>query len=172
VRSERSRIATTVACLTALLAVMLGIRPVSVQQILAAYVLVLAAVALAALTRIARSASDAPPPSELDAALELRVAGPMRPSELVRTEREIMLGTSNAGNLHKRLLPILREAAAARLAAGHNVDLARRPDAARQLLGDDAWQLLRPDRPEPPDHDAPGIPMRQLRAVVDTLEKL
>ncbi len=96
----------------------------------------------------------------------------MRPSELVRTEREITLGRSSAGHLHQRLLPILREAAAARLAAGHNVDLVRRPDAARKLLGEDAWQLLRPDRPEPRDHDDPGIPMRQLRTVVDTLEKL
>jgi hypothetical protein len=171
-RSERSRIATTVAGVTVLLFVMLGIRPVSIQQLLAAYVLLLAAVALAALTRIARSASDEPASSELDAALRPRVAGPMRPLELVRTEREITLGTSNAGNLHRRLLPILREVAAARLAAGHNVDLVRRPETARKLLGEDAWQLLRPDRPEPSDHDGPGIPMRQLRSVVDTLEKL
>jgi hypothetical protein len=171
-RTERSRIATTVAGVTALLVVMLGIRPVSTQQILAAYVLVLAAVALAALTRIARSASDVPPPSAFDAALRPRVVGPMRPSELVRTEREITLGIASAGHLHQRLLPILREAAAARLAAGHNVDLARRPDAARKVLGEDAWQLLRPDRPEPRERDDPGIPMRQLRAVVETLEKL
>jgi hypothetical protein len=170
-RTERSRVLTAVAGLTVLLVVMLGIRPVSIQQILAAYVLVLAAVALAALTRIARSASETPV-SELDAALRPRVVGPTRPSELTRTEREIMLGTSNAWNLHKRLLPILREAAAARLAAGHNVDLTRRPDAARKLLGDEAWQLLRPDRPEPGDHDGPGLPMRELRSVVDTLEAL
>jgi hypothetical protein len=172
VRTERSRIAMTVVGVTALLIVMLSVKPVSIQQILATYVLVLAAVALAALTRIARSASEAPPPSELEAALRSHVAGPMRPLELVRTEREITLGTSNAGNLHKRLLPILREAAAARLAAGHNIDLVRRPEAARTLLGEDAWQLLRPDRLEPEERDGPGIPMRQLRAVVDTLEKL
>jgi hypothetical protein len=171
-RTERSRIATTVVIVTALLVVMLGIKPISVQQILAAYVLVLAAVALAALTRIARDASDVPPPSAFDAALRPRVSGPVRPSELVRTEREITLGVANAGHLHGRLLPLLREAAAARLAAGHNVDLARRPDAARKLLGDDAWELLRPDRPAPRDRDDPGIPMRRLRAVVDTLETL
>jgi hypothetical protein len=171
-RTERSRILTTATVVTVLLVVMLGIRPISIQQILAAYVLVLAAVALAALTRIARSASETPARSELDAALRPRLVGPVRPMELVRTEREIMLGTSNAGNLHKRLLPMLREAAAARLVAGHNVDLARRPDAARQLLGDETWQLLRPDRPAPDEHEAPGISMRQLRGVVDTLEKL
>ena len=171
-RSERSRIATTVAGTTALLVVMLGIRPLPIQQIVAAYVLVLAAIALAALTRIARRASDLPPPSAFEAALRARVVEPMRPPELVRTEREIMLGTSSAGHLHQRLLPMLREAAAARLSANHNVDLARRPDTARALLGEDAWELLRPDRPEPHDRNDSGIPMRRLRAVVSTLEEL
>jgi hypothetical protein len=96
----------------------------------------------------------------------------MRPPELVRTERDIVLGTSGAGHLHDRLLPMLREAAAARLSAGHNVDLERRPDAARALLGDDAWELLRPDRPQPRDRTDPGISMRRLRDVIGTLEKL
>ena len=40
------------------------------------------------------------------------------------------------------------------------------------MLGEDAWELLRPDRPEPRDRDAPGIPLRRLRTVVDTLEQL
>jgi hypothetical protein len=171
-RSERSRLAAAVAIATIGLLVLLGVRPVSTQQLLTAYVLVLAAIALAALTRVARSASDFPPPSEFDAALRVREASPMRPPELVRTEREITLGTSNAGHLHQRLLPLLREAAAARLSAGHNVDLVRRPQAARELLGEDAWELLRPDRPEPLDRNAPGISMRRLRGVVATLEKL
>ena len=151
---------------------MLGVRPVSVQQILSVYVLVLAAIALAALTRLARDASDLPPPSELDAALRTRPADPMRPPELVRTEREIVLGTSSAGHLEQRLIPLLREAASARLSARHNVDLGRRPDTARALLGDDTWELLRPDRPETPDRNDPGIPMRRLRDIVTTLEGL
>jgi hypothetical protein len=96
----------------------------------------------------------------------------MRPPELIRTEREITLGTASAGNLHRRLLPILRAAAAARLSAGHKIDLERRPDAARAVLGEDAWELLRPDRPEPHDRDDPGVPMSRLRDVVSTLEKL
>jgi hypothetical protein len=171
-RSERRRIGTTVAGATALLVVMLGIRPVSIQQILSAYVLVLAAIALAALTRVARSASDLPPPSTFEAALGARRLDPMRPAELVRTEREIVLGTSSAGHLHERLLPLLREAAAARLSAGHGIDLERRPDAARTLLGDEAWELLRPDRPQPGERTGPGISMQRLREVIGTLEKL
>ena len=35
-----------------------------------------------------------------------------------------------------------------------------RPDQARRLLGDDAWELLRPDRPEPSDAQAPGTRSR------------
>jgi hypothetical protein len=171
-RSERSRIATAVAVLTLVLAVMLGIRPVSVEQILTVYVLVLAGVALAALTRVARSESDTPPQSAFEVALLVRKPDSSRPPELVRTEREITLGLSNAAHLHQRLLPILREAAAARLLTGHNVDIVRRPDRAKALLGDDAWALLRPDRPAPHDRNAPGISQRQLRDTVSTLEQL
>jgi hypothetical protein len=171
-KSERSRIATTAAGATVLLAVMLGIGPVSAHEILAAYILVLAAIALAALTRVARSASEFPPQSSFEAALAVGTVDRSRPPELVRTEREITLGVSSAAHLHQRLLPILREAAAARLSAGHNVDLERRPEAAKALLGEDAWDLLRPDRPEPHDRNAPGISMRRLRDVVSTLERL
>jgi hypothetical protein len=171
-RSERSRVAIAVTLATVVLVVMLGLRLASVQQTLSVYVLVLAAIAFAALTRIARDASALPPPSAFDTALRIRPVDPMRPAELVRTERDITLGLSNAGLLHRRLLPMLREAAAARLSANHNIELDRRPDTARALLGDDAWELLRPDRPEPGDRNAPGIPMSQLRDLIATLERL
>jgi hypothetical protein len=165
--SEPRRIATGAAFATLALLVALGIRPVSREQILAAYVLTLAAVGLAALTRVLRSASELPPPSQLEHALRPQPEEPMRPPELIRTEREIRLGTSSAWYLHTRLAPILREAAAAR-----GVDFERRPDVARALLGDDVWELLRPDRPEPADRSAPGIPLARLRATVDVLERL
>lgn len=171
-RSERTRIATAAATATVVLVVMLGIHPVSTRQMLTAYVLVLAAIALAGLSRIARSSTDPAAPSAFEAALRIRTVEQMRPPELVRTEREIVLGRSSARHLHQRLLPVLREAAAARLSAGHNIDLERRPEAARALLGEEAWELLRVDRPEPPDRNAPGIPLRQLRDVISTLEKL
>jgi len=172
VRTERSRIATAVALATVLLVVMLGLRLASVQQTLSVYVLVLRR------SRSRRSPASraprppSPPPSAFDAALRIRPVDPMRPSELVRTERDITLGLSNAGLLDQRLLPMLREAAAARLSANHNVELERRPDAARALLGDDAWELVRPDRPQPADRNAPGIPPSQLRDLIATLERL
>ena len=44
------------------------------------------------------------------------------------------------------------------------------PEAARAILGEDAWELVRPDRPAPEDRLAKGIPPRELAQVVDALE--
>ena len=77
--------------------------------------------------------------------LSRKAPEPTRPSELVRIEREITLGTTSAGHLHTRLLPLLREAASARL----GIDFDLHPERARAALGDESWELLRPDRPEP-----------------------
>ena len=170
--AERRRLLTLWAAATLGLVVALGVQPVSVSTILAAYMLVLAAIVLAALTRVAREASEWQEASQFERALRGAVDTPVRPPELVRTEREITLGVANAGHLHARLLPILRESAAARLSAHHHVELDRRPDAARALLGDEAWQLLRPDLPPPEDRNAPGVPLRRIHDLVDTLERL
>jgi hypothetical protein len=165
--SERRRVVTGVLFATLALLVALGVGPVSRDRILAAYVLALATIALAALTRILRGASELPPPSELEHALRPRIDHPMRPPELVRIEREIRLGMSSEWYLQKRLAPILRDAAAAR-----GVDFERRPAAARELLGDEVWELIRPGRPEP-DHQArSALGFPQLRAAVERLERL
>ncbi len=170
--AEQRRLLGLFATATLGLAITLGVRPASVATILGAYVLALAAIALSAFTRAARGVSEWQEASRFERALRGNVEAPVRPPELVRTEREVTLGVANAGHLHARLLPILREAAAARLAAHDNVELERRPAAARALLGDEAWELLRPDLPPPDDRSAPGLPLRQIRALVDTLERL
>jgi hypothetical protein len=153
------------------LAVTLGLRPISVREILAAYVLSLAAIALAVLTRL--NASDPwDPVSEFARALRPRATERVRPPELVRIERELTLASANAGHLHSRLLPVLRDAAAVRLAARHRVDLVRRPDEARLLLGDERWELLRPDRPEPENTQRPGLSLRRIAGLIDAIERL
>jgi hypothetical protein len=93
---------------------------------------------------------------------------PTRPSELVRIEREITLGASSAGHLHTRLLPLLRDAASARL----GIDFELHPERAQAALGSETWQLLRPDLPAPTDRNAPGLALRRTRGVVDQLELL
>jgi hypothetical protein len=151
------------------LAIALGLRPISVREILAAYVLALTAIALLVLTRMARTEEEwERATSALEHALAPRKSVQARPAELVRTERDLTLSSSNAGDLHTRLLPQLREVAAARLADRHDTDLAD----ARDLLGDDAWEYLRPDRPAPDDRTAEGVPLRRIAALVDTIERL
>jgi hypothetical protein len=87
-------------------------------------------------------------------------------------ERELELGIAGAGHAHHRLLPLLRAAAAARLASRHGIELERRPEAARELLGEEAWELLRPDRPEPVDRFAPGIPRARVAGLIEKVESL
>jgi hypothetical protein len=87
-------------------------------------------------------------------------------------ERELELGIAGAGHAHHRLLPLLRSAAVARLSSRHGVELDRRPEAAEALLGEDAWELLRPDRPEPADRFAPGVPRERVAAMIERIESL
>lgn len=151
------------------LLVALGLRPISTREIFAAYVLALTALALLALMRVARSDDDwARATSQLELALRPRKTTRMRPAELVRTERDLMLSESNAGELHTRLLPQLRDVAGARLADRHDLQLRD----AHAILDDDNWELLRPDRPAPADRSAPGLPMRQIAHLIDAIERL
>jgi hypothetical protein len=168
VTPERRRIAIPVAVATLALVALLAVRPLPADRIAAGYVLALAAIGLAAVTRSLSSATSEQPASQFDRMLTRPVEQASRPAELVRIEREITLGAASAGHLHVRLLPLLREVASAKL----GVDLELRPERANTLLGDDAWKLLRPDRPAPEDRTAPGLPLRRLRALVDTLERL
>ena len=102
--------------------------------------------------------------TELDAAL----AASKRPTktlpELAKLEREVSLATVSAYDLHYRLLPSLREIAAAQLArTGRGAD--------EQTLGR-WWELLRPDRPAPQDRFAGGIREADLRALVADLARM
>ena len=167
-RRTRVPIGTVVAA-TLGLVIALGLRPISVREILAAYVLALTAIALLVLTRMARTEEEwERATSELERALAPRKTVRARPAELVRTERDLTLSSTNAGDLHTRLLPQLREVAAARLADRHDVDLAD----ARDVLGEETWEYLRPDRPIPDDRTARGLPLRSIAALVDTIERL
>jgi hypothetical protein len=44
------------------------------------------------------------------------------------------------------------------------------PDAARSALGEELWALVDPNRPAPPDRNAPGMPLNRLRELVAALE--
>jgi len=166
--TEVRRLALPIVLATIGVVVALGLHPVATSTILAAYVLALAAIGVVLATRVLarRSASDAR--SAFDEALRRRREERPRPAELARIERELTLGLTNAGYLHVRLLPLLREVATARL----GLDLHRSSQRARLLLGDDVWQLLRPDRPAPADRNARGASRREIEQCLDVLERV
>ena len=154
----------------AVLAILLAVRPLSTSRALAVWVVIVAALVLLLLVRNSRD--DRAVRSRFEAALNPPPAATPQPVELLRTERELELGIAAAGHAHHRLLPILREAAAARLASRHGIELERRPEAARELLGEETWELLRPDRPEPADRFDPGIPRERVAAAIERVESL
>jgi hypothetical protein len=168
-RRRRRLPVAQVVLVTIGLGIALGLRPVSTREILAAYVLALTCIALVALAREAHVSHDwERSTSELERALAPRTTTRERPTELVRVERDVTLSVANAGELHTRLLPKLRDVATARLAVDRGVSFAH----AREILGDDVWDLLRPDRPAPADRSAPGLPLARIADLVDTIERL
>jgi hypothetical protein len=84
----------------------------------------------------------------------------------------VLLATETAFEVHYRLRPILREIAAYRLSSRRGIALDDEVDAARDALGPEAWELVRPDRPAPPDRLGRGRPLAELRAAVDALERI
>jgi hypothetical protein len=128
------------------------------------YILLLGVLALFALLTSTTERLPSARRSQFDAALP-HGSPPTRPlPELERMKREVALASSNAYDLHARLLPDLREIADARLERSGR-------SAGPETLGA-AWELLRPDRPAPDDRFAPGIKEAELRSVVDTLARL
>ncbi|HET7353805.1 MAG TPA: hypothetical protein VFJ11_07145 [Gaiellaceae bacterium] len=155
---------------TVSLTVLLALRPLSTSRALGIWIVIVTALALLLLVR--RSRATAPHVSRFDAALQGWTTAASEPVELLRMERELELGIASAGSAHHRLLPLLRAAAAARLASRHGIDLDRRPDAARALLGEEAWEWVRPDRPEPADRFGRGVPRESVTAVIERVESL
>lgn len=159
---ERPRIPIgAIVVVTIGLAIALGLRPASVREILAAYVLALAATALVVLARLARTQEEwERATSELERALAPRPPLRARPNELVRVERDLVLSTANEADFHARLRPMLLEIAAARV---------EQPEKA---LDRESWELLRPDRRLPDDRGAPGPSLARVGGLVDAIERL
>jgi len=166
--SQARRLTLPFLLATVGLVIALGLHPVATDRILAAYVLALTALGLELMTRVLSSRSVTGQPSTFERALTREAHKPTRPTDLLRIERELSLGVASAGHLHTRLLPLLREAASARL----GLDLHRAPARAQAALGDEAWELLRPDRPIPEDRHGAGAPLRKVEHCIETLERL
>ena len=166
----RGRLLRTGSLAAVALVALLAIPKLSNARALAIWVVLAAALVLVVLVRHAH-AHEAPP-RRFEEALRGRTVAASQPEELLRMERELILGSADADHAHRKLLPLLRSAASARIAARHGFELERRPEAAQALLGDDVWELLRPDRPEPPNRHGRGIPQEEIASAIARVEAL
>jgi hypothetical protein len=135
------------------------------------YLLGVGGVVLLALVRTTREGGSPADPSDFDrAVVELR----RRPSDSgeLTLVRDVRQATRSAFHLHVRLRPILREIAAHRLWMRFGVDLGREQERARELIGVNAWELVRPERTPPADRLERGTPLADLRVIVDELERI
>jgi hypothetical protein len=151
---------------------LLALRPLATPRALAIWIVVVTAIVLLVLVRHSRGGHRLQHTGRFEATLRGRKEAPQPPVDLLRMERELELGIADATHAHRRLLPLLRAAATARLDSRHGIELERRPEAAEALLGEEVWELLRPDRPEPADRHGPGVPRASVAAVIERVESL
>jgi hypothetical protein len=166
------RLAKAALAAVVALVVLLAIPKLSTPRALGIWVVLVTALVLVLLIRQSRGSGEPEPASRFEQALRGRKRATAQPEELLRMDRELVLGSADADHAQRRLLPLLRATAAARIAARHGFELERRPEEARALLGEDVWELLRPDRPEPEDRHASGVPRERIAAVIERVESL
>ena len=148
-------------------------RPGAWQLAFDAWLLALGAVALAAAVAATRTALPPLAESPFDRRRRRRrTAKEERLPELARVEREVALGTTTAFDAHYRLRPLLRDVAEHRLATRRGLALEDGGAAVREALGEEAWELVRPDRERPDHHLAAGAKLADVRAAVEALERL
>jgi hypothetical protein len=67
---------------------------------------------------------------------------------------------------------LFRELAGSLLLAHGRIDLAGAPDLARAQVGDDLWELIRPDAEVPHDRQDPGMPRDAIERAIADLERM
>ncbi len=165
------RLALAAGAGIAAFAVVADTRPGWVGLAFELLVLYLGGLLLAALVARTRGILPRAGKSAIEQALSVHTPPPERVAALVRMERQVALGITHAGDLHARLRPVLVSIAEP-LVAARGVDLDRDPARARALLGEEAWELVRPVAGPPRDPFGPGVPESRLAAAVDALERM
>jgi hypothetical protein len=135
------------------------------------YVLTLGGLAVLCVVTWLRRALPPTGDSSLQRALERPRLARRQLPELARLERELYIGAAQAFDLHYRVRPVLREIALARLAE-RGLRLDSGGEAVCEALGDEAWELVRPDREPPLDRHGGGIGFEGLERLVARLEGL
>jgi hypothetical protein len=170
VRRYLGRAARALVWPTIALGLVIAFAPGRVAPATRIYALVLSGIALLVLLAMLRRTY--PPARPLRPRRKTRRAHAEKPSALARIEQEVALGVAGSFDLHHRLRPRIRELAGELLAGRRGVSLDDAPERAHALLGDETWDLVRPDRPPPEDRLARGMPINAVQSVVESLERL
>jgi hypothetical protein len=134
------------------------------------YVLSLGGIAVLRLVGLTRRRLAPGERSEFDDALRPGRFESVRVAERDKLEREIELGLQTAFDFHFRLRPTLVEIARNRL-AGRGI-LLEDERRASDVLGPEAWELLRLDRDQPRERNAPSLSTEELGGLVAALERI
>jgi hypothetical protein len=172
VKRAAARAALSAAVAIGALVVALQTLPFRQGVIVQAWLLICGGVILLELVVATRAPALDNEPSSFERALRSAPPAPERPPELARLEREVYLGMTGQFYLHRRLRPTLREIAEQRLRDRGGVELDSGSADVLSALGDDGWELLRPDRKEHLNPDAAGIRLPELERVVAALERI
>ena len=153
------------------LGVALALAPDRAELEIHIWLLVALVLALLAFMAAVRSAYPTTP-SPFVASLQQPRPDATRPNSLVRLEREVSMAGSTSFDVHHFLRPTLIELAGGLLASRRGIGLGEEPERAHAVLGDDVWELVRPDRPQPLDRLGTGIKPARLEHVISTLERI
>jgi len=154
---------------TLALLVVVALLPGRAELAIRIYALLLAVAALALVLSALRRAF--PPTTPLLPA-DRRGTKPPTPVSLERLENAVALSAAGAVDFQHRLHPRLSALARDLLARRRRISLDAESAAARRILGDQAWELVRPDRAPPEDRQARGPELQAIRSVVEALERI
>lgn len=155
---------------TVALVIVAGGAPGRLELAARIYALLVCGVALVVLVRAVRRAD--PPETPLRDPARSANRRRLPPPGLARLEQLAALGVASSFDLQYRLLPPLRSIAGGLLASRRRVELDGDPEAARRILGDETWELVRPARSAPQDRASRGISPAELTRVVESLERV
>jgi hypothetical protein len=141
--------------------------PLNEAAVLRTYVVALGACGLWWLVGLVRKAH---PPLRPPAIHWRRPDREEGPAQLRQLESAVLFSRTTAFDFYHGLRPLLRAIAEDRLAGHHAIDLEQSPEAARRLLGEEAFAALVTE-PEP-ERRVRGLSLERQRRVVEALERL
>jgi hypothetical protein len=136
------------------------------------FVLVEGALAVLSAVLATRQAFPLEKGSAIAEALQREPRRAARPPARERTARLLTIATTTAFDLHFRLRPVLREVAEQRLADRQGLRLDSGDPRVREALGEELWEVVRPDRETPDVRFARGLEPAAIRRVIERLEAL